>query len=142
MTIRSGHSRIDLGSGRGAGHRVVAVGTWRCPNMSALTFSEQTVLYNWERQFCQRSIPFLAALGVQRLHPGQIHRVGREAGLPHEWRVGWKEHGDKRHRTTIIFDGIDYSGGDDVEGVPIVYDLPDSSRGWSEVYKPKAIPIT
>ena len=50
--------------------------------------------------------------------------------------------GDHKYKTRIIFDGIDYSGGDEIEGSPIVYDLPDTHRGWSEVYRPKAVPIS
>ena len=105
-------------------------------------WSEQNVLHTWERQLCGRIVPLLLALGVQRLHPGQMGRIDRTAELPHTWALGWKSgKSDHRHKTRIVFDGIDYSGGEEVEGTPIVYDTPDGRRGWSEIYRPTAIPI-
>ena len=40
-------------------------------------FSEQNVLHSWELQFCQRIVPLLAALGVQRLHANKMGRIDR-----------------------------------------------------------------
>ena len=60
-------------------------------------FSEQNVLHTWERQFCQRIVPFLAALGVQRLHANKMGRIDRTAELPHTWALGWRE-GKNDHR--------------------------------------------
>ena len=105
-------------------------------------FSEQAVLHTWEKKFCQMAVPFLAALGARRLHAGQMGRTTREAELPHTWAIGWRGgHSDHRQKTRITFDGIDYSDGDEDEGKSIIYDLPDERRGWSEVYRPRAIPI-
>ena len=42
-------------------------------------FSEQNVLHSWELQFCQRIVPLLAALGVQRLHANKMGRIDRTA---------------------------------------------------------------
>ena len=53
-------------------------------------WSEQNVLHTWERQLCERIVPLLVALGVQRLHPGQMGRIDRTAELPHTWALGWK----------------------------------------------------
>ena len=105
------------------------------------TFNEQQVLYTWEREFCERALPFLYALGARRIGKSQLHREGREAALPHEWALGWKKGGSKRHRTRIEFKGVDYVDGDDVAGTPIVYDLEGEGRNWSQLYPSQAVGV-
>ena len=104
------------------------------------TFNEQLVLHDWEHDVCTRAYPFLAALGAIRLQD-EVERVGRDAGLPHEWKLGWKHHGDKRHRTRITFEGIDYSDGKSKDGTAKIFDLPSEGLGWSRTYNAKAIPV-
>ena len=104
------------------------------------TFNEQLVLHDWEHDVCTRAYPFLAALGAIRLQD-EVERVGRDAGLPHEWKLGWKKHGDKRHRTRITFEGIDYSDGKSKDGTAKIFDLPSEGLGWSRTYNAKAIPV-
>ena len=63
-------------------------------------FSEQNVPHSWELQFCQRIVPLLAALGVQRLHANKMGRIDRTAELPHTWALGWRE-GKNDHRPSV-----------------------------------------
>ena len=105
------------------------------------TFNEQKVLYEWEREFCERALPFFYALGARRIGVTQIHREGREAKLPHEWALGWKKGGSSRHRTRIKFLGVDYVDGDDDVGAPIIYDLPGEGRNWSQLYPTQAVGV-
>ena len=105
------------------------------------TFNEQLVLYEWEHEFCERSLPFLYALGARRIGKSQLHREGREAELPHEWALGWKKGGSKRHRTRIKFRGVDYVDGDDEIGTPVIYDLPGQGRNWSQLYPTQAVGV-
>ena len=103
-------------------------------------FNEQKVLYEWEQKFCRMIKPMLYALGADRLQ--EEHRIGRSAELPHEWGIGWKKGGSKRHRTRVYFRGIDYTDGEPEEGTPVIYDLGDAARSWSRKYVPKAIPVS
>ena len=104
------------------------------------TFNEQKVIYEWEKEFCRRAKGFLTALGCARIQGPK--RNGNDPKLPHWWYMGWKKHGSKRHRSGIQFRGLDYSNGEVIKDTPIVYDLLDENRGWSQLYRPEAVGIS
>ena len=108
--------------------------------VQAAPYNEESRLYAYEQEYATRLLPVMRKLGVDRLEKAPT-RMGRDKALPHEWALGWKRHGSKRHRTRVTFKAIDYSDSDPIEGTPVVYDLPDEGRGWSQIYRPQAIPI-
>ena len=109
--------------------------------VQAKPYSEEATLYKYEKEYGKRVLPVLRKLGAGRLF-SKPYRKGRDAALPHSWELGGKSgDSDWRKKTHIVFEGIDYSGGTQVEGVSQNYDLPDEGRGWSQIYRAGAIPI-
>ena len=103
-------------------------------------FHEQEVLYEYQLEYIRRLTPVLEDLGVRYLRDDPL-RKGRDAEQPHEWGLGWKRHGDKRHRTGITFDGFNYVDGDRREGATQIQHLGGNREGWSEIYKKSDVDI-
>ena len=83
------------------------------------------------RQVVDRVIvPFVADLGAQHIvdHP-YLGRYDHE-NKSITWGIGHKRHGDKRHRTSVKFEGINYRDGKQVEGKTSTVEI-DHRVGWS-----------
>ena len=73
--------------------------------------------------------PLLVDLGARYLVRPYLGRYDDEAKTAH-WGFGHKEHGDKRHRTAITYEGILYADGDKTEGK--TYErIVDRHSAWS-----------
>ena len=59
--------------------------------------------------------PLLIDLGARYLVKPYLGRYEDEAKTAH-WGFGHKRHGDKRHRTTVVYAGITYTDGEKKEG--------------------------
>lgn len=103
-----------------------------------MAFSEQRVLYEWQLEFGQRLSPILKDLGCRRID--RVERSGTDPDLPHKWRFAYK-FADKRKRTDITFQNIDYTGTREEPGETITYKLPTRDGGWRREYPPSKIDV-
>ena len=98
-----------------------------------MAFNEQEVLYEYQKEFCERIEAVLYDLGVRRLQ--KPNRRGREASQPHLWRVGDKAHdSDWRKETHITFDGITYNEDKPTEGKTVVQTFGEPRVIYSRIY--------
>ena len=98
-----------------------------------MAFNEQTVLYDYEVEFCKRLNPVLKDLGGKRIWDNS-YRKGREAAQPHTWQLGGKGgDSDWRKKTHVIFDGFFYNEEDPDVGKPIVQKLGEPRVIYSRI---------
>ena len=75
-------------------------------------------------------IPYVLDLGAKHLvkHPYLGNYDHENKSL--SWGLGHKRHGDKRHRTSVKFEGVNYADGDKMSGVTTTVEI-DHRVGWS-----------
>ena len=91
-------------------------------------YSEQEVVFNFEKDFTRRAVPFLADLGAHSM--GEPVRGGDSLEFPHCWLARY--HKNHHKRTQIFFNGIAYVGSHRVYGEPEIYEEPSSEAGERE----------
>ena len=98
-----------------------------------MPFNEQTVLYDYEIEFCERLKPVLKDLGALRIW-NTSYRKGREAAQPHIWQLGGKSgDSDWRKKTHVVFDGFFYNEEDPDIGTPIIQMLGEPRVIYSRI---------
>ena len=96
-------------------------------------YSEQEVVFNFEKDFTRRAIPFLTELGAHSM--GEPIRGGDSLDFPHCWLARY--HKEHHKRTQLFFCGISYEGGHRVYGDPQIFEEPSVEVGeWERLVAP------
>ena len=74
--------------------------------------------------------PFVEDLGAQHLVGSPYLGAYDHENKSITWGLGHKRHGDKRHRTSVKFEGIYYKDGQQIEGKTNTVEI-DHRVGWS-----------
>ena len=77
-------------------------------------------------------VPLVESLGAQHLRHPYRGGYDHEAKTLH-FGLGHKRHGDKRHRTSVTFEGMHYAEGEKHEGPTRTVEL-DRRIGWSRLH--------
>ena len=91
-------------------------------------YNEQEAVFNFEREFTTRSIPFLADLGAHSM--GTPSRAGDNLDFPHCWFARY--HKTHRKRTQLFFLNVAYVGSHRDYGEAQVFEEPSQEGGERE----------
>ena len=93
-----------------------------------MSYNEQEVFFNFEREFTKRSMPFLADLGAHSM--GEPIRGEGGLDFPHCWLARY--HKTHHKRTQLFFLNISYVGSHRVYSEPQISEEPSQESGQRE----------
>ena len=76
-------------------------------------------------------MPLIVDLGGRYLVKPYLGKYSDEEKTA-RWGFGYKKHGDKRHRTTVEYQGINYVDGENARGQDATSALRTATSAWSK----------